>query len=164
MFRISIKVMFFFVGLIVVMESICRHYLAGRCWAGEHCRFLHPPLAAAPTPLPPGATLPPPAPQPARPPVLPPPPPPAVYPAYLQPEEGDNPYLAQAAPEEGDNPAQPKQQAAMNTIQRLPAASRVEASSSAAAPGKDRSRSPRRYLADDEASRIDRARALGEPV
>ena len=38
----------------------------------------------------------------------------------------------------------------MNTIQRLLAASRVEASSSAAAPGKDRSRSPRRYLADDE--------------
>ena len=83
MFRISIKVMFFFVGLIVVMESICRHWQAGRCWAGQGCRFAHPPseeeeqryeemremvraacrfaaeAAAVPAVLPPGTTLPP---------------------------------------------------------------------------------------------------------
>ena len=25
------------------LSNICRHWLAGRCWAGQGCRFLHPP-------------------------------------------------------------------------------------------------------------------------
>jgi len=28
------------------LSNVCRHWLAGRCWAGENCRFLHPPAEA----------------------------------------------------------------------------------------------------------------------